>query len=114
MALLILRVGIGALFIYAGWEKIISLDATLAGFSKMGFNAFWTYCAIAAEFLGGIAMVIGFGTRVASIFTAITMIVAAYVVRHDPHTLTSALSLFFVSLAFLASGSGKYAIKQSR
>ena len=112
IALLVLRIGVGAIFIFAGWGKVSDMHATIAGFAQMGFSPFWTYVASYAEFLGGIAVLIGFGTRIASVFLCITMIVATYVLRENMVQAISPLSLLFSTAALCIAGAGKYALKK--
>jgi uncharacterized membrane protein YphA (DoxX/SURF4 family) len=45
LGILILRIGVGAIFIFAGWEKVKDLGATVAMFGTMGFSPFWAYVA---------------------------------------------------------------------
>ena len=61
-----------------GWFGGYGLSGTLEAFTtKMGIPAPLALCAIAAEFLGAIALVLGLGGRVAALSIGITMAVAA-------------------------------------
>jgi putative oxidoreductase len=75
-ALLILRLVAGLAFILHGWPKIQN------PFTWMGPDAFapGVFLALAAlsEFGGGIALILGLLTRIASLGIASTMIVAVY------------------------------------
>ena len=98
-AMLVLRIGVGAIFIFAGWMKVHDLPGTVGMFAGMGFSAFWAYVASFVEFLGGIAVLLGAGTRVAAGLLAVVMIVAAYVVHSNPMMLMTPVSLLFSTLA---------------
>jgi putative oxidoreductase len=91
LGLLILRLAGGGLALAHGWGKVISLSAgqgerLIAGVAELGFPApgLFAWAAALAEFVGGLLVVIGLGTRVAAAFAAFTMIVAAFG-RHKAH-----------------------------
>ncbi len=84
IALLILRVGIGIMFILHGYpkmmggmEKWISLGSY--GMGSIGidfFPAFWGFMAAFSEFFGGLMILFGIYIRYFSILLFITMLVA--------------------------------------
>jgi len=116
IGLLILRVGFGLFMASHGWGK---LQMLLAGESEnfadpIGVGK-WLSLALAvfAEFVCAILIVIGLGTRLASIPLIVTMAVAAFVVHaNDPLTMGTGASkepalLFlipFVTLFFTGAG----------
>lgn len=116
--LFILRVGIGLIFILHGYPKIMGGVAVWAGLgSSMKFfgipfaPAAWGFAAACSEFFGGIALVLGLGTRIASLFMSCTMIVAVsfHVSKGDGFSVYShALSLLVVFLALVCTGSGTF------
>lgn len=62
----ILRVSLGVIFIaHSAYLKLIvfGLPGTLAFFESLGIPALVTYGVIAAEVLGGVALIVGFKTR---------------------------------------------------
>ena len=91
LALLILRLA-GAGLAYAhGWGKVVSLslgqgDRFIAGVAELGFPApgLFAWAAALAEFLGGLCVVLGLGSRIAAGFVAFNMFVAAFG-RHKAH-----------------------------
>ncbi len=118
-ALFFLRVVMGIAFMYHGWGKIQSPfgwmppEAPIPGFLQM--------LAAVAEFGGGIALIIGFLTRIASAGLACTMIVATLMhafVMKDPFVATGpgmtsyelALVYLAISVLFIATGPGKYSV----
>lgn len=108
--LLVLRIGVGAIFIFAGWMKVSDLHGTVTMFAGMGFNAFWAYVASFVELLGGIAVLLGIFTRGAAFLLMITMIVALYKVHADPAMLMTPLAMFFATLALSFTGAGTYSL----
>lgn len=114
--LLILRVGIGIMFMCHGFPKLIAgpevwtkLGGALSG---MGINFAHTsmgFMAAISEFGGGLLLVLGLFTRPACFFLLITMIVATqmHLISGHPfvkysHALEAAI-LFF-SLLFIGPG----------
>lgn len=89
VASLLLRLILAPVLIYAGWEKITGVNwfgAALDGF-PFPFNVLpaelsW-FLASWTEFLGGILLLFGIGTRLVAIPLAATMFVAAYAVHLD-------------------------------
>jgi putative oxidoreductase len=81
--LTVARVVLGVAFFVHGSQKLFGwfgghgLSATIKTFrDQMGIPAPLTYLAIAAEFFGGLGLIIGLLTRVAALGIAITMVVA--------------------------------------
>ena len=85
MGLLILRIGIGIMFILHGYPKIMGGpdDWAKLGIKGMGsvgiqsFHIFWGFMAAISEFIGGILLALGFLFRPALFFMFITMVFAA-------------------------------------
>lgn len=84
IALLILRVGIGSMFIIHGWPK---LQGGPDGWRHLGQNmqyvginflpVFWGFMAMASEVFGGMMLILGLGVRLAAALMLCTMLVAA-------------------------------------
>ena len=125
LALLILRVGIGLMFILHGYPKIIGGMEKWIGLGSYGmgslgihiFPAFWGFMAAFSEFVGGIMIMLGLYIRYFSILLFITMLVAisSHLAGGDgimgaSHAIESAV--VFVCLFF--SGAGNYSIKLGR
>lgn len=64
-----LRVSLGVIMIAHALLKIVvfTMPGTVAFFSSVGFPGFLAYPVVAAELFGGIALVAGFQTRLASL-----------------------------------------------
>jgi len=120
VALLILRIGIGVIFMMHGWPKISGGVDTWSGIGGamgvVGLNfapAFWGFMAAFAEFFGGLLLVLGFLTRPAAAIMFITMLVAALMHIQQGDAITSILHPLkglVVFLSLLISGAGKYSI----
>ena len=125
IALLILRVGIGSMFILHGYPKIMGGMEKWAGLGSYGmgsigihfFPTFWGFMASFSEFVGGIMILLGLYIRYFSILLFITMLVAisSHLAGGDgimgaSHAIESAV--VFVCLFF--SGPGNYSIKLGR
>ncbi len=110
LGLLILRIGVGAIFIMTGWMKAADMTHTIAFFTQIGFNAFWAYVATAVELLGGIAVLLGIYTQFAAPLLAIVMLVATYLLRKDLGAVITPVSLLCSTLALTFIGSGKYSL----
>ncbi len=108
--LLTLRIGVGGIFIMTGWMKFADLPGTVGFFGTLGFAPFWAYLVTAVELIGGIAVLLGVFTRIASGLLAIVMAVAIYKTLPTPQFLIGPISLFFSTLALKLTGAGKYAL----
>lgn len=82
--LLLLRLALGALFIYHGRPKLFGSQPGIHGFTgwlkSMNVPAagFFGIVVPLVEFFGGIALIVGFLTQHAAFLLAINMIVAGY------------------------------------
>lgn len=82
-AALLLRVSMGALFLAHGGLKLFVFTpaGTAAFFGKLGLPAVLAYATMAAEILGGIALILGLGTRIVSL-ALIPILLGAIVLVH--------------------------------
>lgn len=120
VGLLVLRIGIGAMFIWHGFPKLSggpelwgklgqAMGALGIGFAP----AFWGFMAAFSECVGGVCLIIGLGFRVAAALLAITMFVAAAMHLNAGDGLKGAahaveLCVVFISLIIL--GAGRYSL----
>lgn len=118
--LLVLRIGIGIMFMLHGFPKITGgpeawtrLGGAIGILGINFFPAFWGFMAALSEFGGGLLLVLGLFTRSASFFLMVTMIVATlmHISNGDSfgrfsHALESVI-LFF---SLLLIGPGKFSL----
>jgi len=88
LGLLVLRLVLGAIMIAHGWQKIAGhLHGTMGMLAHLGIPPWMAYLVVAAEFGGGILVVLGLLTRLAAFAIVIDMLVAIFKV-HLSHGLT--------------------------
>ncbi|HYZ88969.1 MAG TPA: DoxX family protein [Myxococcales bacterium] len=86
-AALAMRLALGIVFLAHGSQKVLGLfgghgaRATIQGFSKMGLPPAVTILVMAAEFGGGILLIIGLLTRLAAIGIGCVMVAAVLMVH---------------------------------
>lgn len=114
--LLVVRLVMGVAFILHGWGKIQTPFSWMPGSTMPGFLLF---LAALSEFGGGIAILLGVLTRLASAGLACTMLVAVYfhaIVFGDPFVSKGGgsyelgLLYFALSVMFIIAGPGKYSL----
>lgn len=108
--ILILRIGVAAIFIMAGWMKVSNLSQTVAMFGTMGIGAVWAYIASFSELIGGILVLLGIFTRPGATLLAITMGVAISLTYKDMALVMTPFILFVANLSLIFSGSGRFSI----
>ena len=113
VALLLLRLGLGLIFIYHGYPKLFThAHETLRQFPKMGFPSYFAYIAGVVEFFGGWLLALGLFTRIAALFLAGEMAIAIIRVHLPQGGLMAVsnyqlpLALAVASFALVAVGAG--------
>lgn len=119
-ALCILRIGIGILTLMHGVPKMLGGSDTwrhLGTFvNPLGIYflpLMWGFIGACTEFFGGIALIFGFATRLASIFLTAMMFVATvwHIDRGDSFNVYSfPLSLMVLYAAYVIMGSDMYSL----
>jgi putative oxidoreductase len=115
VALLIARVGIAALMCTHSIPKLIQLfsDEPVKFPPVMGMNSELSLpLTMFAEFICSLFVFVGLGTRLAAIFSGITMLVAALYIHAADAFPVKEMSLHFllVYVVLLIAGSGRYSI----
>lgn len=122
IGLLILRIGIGGMFLFHGAPKIVGgperweqLGMAMGNFGIHFLPVFWGFMASFAEFFGGIMLILGLFFRPACMLLTINMTVAAsmHLSRGDglggaSHAIED--GIVFLSLIFI--GPGKYSLDE--
>ena len=112
LGLLLLRVGVGLVFFWHGFNKVLTLGLTESFFMHLGLPA-WVAIAIAwLELVGGLAIVLGLMTRLFAFLFGIEMLVALFLTGitrgWQQHELE--LLLMATSFALVYMGSGRISL----
>jgi len=121
-----LRLGLGIMFAAHGLQKVFGLfgGAGVKNFSQMLSNLgfvppmFWAYLAAYTELIGGLCLIIGLGTRIASGFLFVLIVVAGSAVHLKngfflkDGGIEYTFVIAFACLALMLLGSGKFGMNQ--
>lgn len=114
IALLLLRLGVGIIFIVAGWGKITGIEGTQAFFGDIGIplSGLMAWVVAIVEFVGGILVLAGAYIRIPAILLAIIMVVAILTTKLGQEFAAYRLDLMllFASAALALMGSGKFSL----
>jgi len=123
VGILVLRVGIGLMFVFHGWPKISGGTETWAKLGMamqylgMGFApAIWGFMSAATEFFGGILIASGLLTRQAAMLLTFNMVVAVVLKFSTGAGLSGASQAIETGIVFLSLiliGPGKYSIDEN-
>ena len=113
LALLLLRLGLGIIFVSHGYPKLFGHSQQWMGaFQRMGFPAYFAYISGILEFFGGLLLIAGLFTQVAGLLLAVEMAIAIWRV-HLPqgsvlavHNYEFPLALAVGTFALAAVGAG--------
>jgi putative oxidoreductase len=118
IGLLILRIGIGIMFILHGWPKITGgperwekLGGAMSNLGITQFPVFWGFMAAFAETAGGLLLALGLFFYPACILLLFTMIVAAVMHISKGDGLggwSQPIELATVVFSLLVTGAGSY------
>lgn len=120
LGLLVLRVGIGIMFMYHGGAKLLAgpdmwtkVGSAMGNLDITFFPVFWGFIASCAEFFGGVLLIIGFLFRPASIILTFDMFVAT--LFHFKHgdglgIASHAIECGIVFLSLILIGAGAYSL----
>jgi putative oxidoreductase len=118
LALLLLRCGLGIVFIYHGWPKLFGdSQGVLQFFANLGFPSWMAYVVGVVELFGGALLIAGLFTRVAGLLLAGEMAVAIWKVHLGKGVLAVDQYQFPLALAvaaFLLATVGAGAISLDR
>lgn len=120
VALLLIRLGLGTMFILHGWPKIRGgpemwqgLGAAMGNLGVTAVPVLWGFLAALSEFGGGICLVLGFAFRPACLIMMFTMIVATmhHLMGGDGlMTASHAIENGVMFLGLFLLGPGKYSV----
>ena len=117
LALFLLRLGIGVIFVHEGYLKLfVNRALFLKLFPSWGFPSYFAYVAGALELFGGILLILGLLTRLAGLLFAVEMAIALITVHiphggwRDVHATGLVLLLCVGSFALAAVGPGSWSV----
>jgi putative oxidoreductase len=117
LALFLLRLSIGIIFVQQGYLKLfVNRAVFLKLFPAWGFPAYFAYIAGALEFFGGILLMVGVVTPVIGLVFAIEMAIALVAVHiphggwRDVHATGLVLLLSTGSFVLSAVGAGEWSL----
>jgi putative oxidoreductase len=119
LGLLVLRLGMGAMFIVHGWPKLqggverwTQVGGALGHLGITWQPAFWGFMAALSEFGGGICLILGFAFRPACILMGFTMLVATtmHLKTQGVAEASHAIECLSVFLGLLFIGPGKFSV----
>lgn len=114
IALLLLRIGVGIIFIVAGWGKLTGIEGVQGFFGNIGIPlpGLMAWVVAIVEFVAGIMVLVGAFIRIPAILLAVIMVVAIITTKFgqefSAYRLDLMLLLVNASLALM--GSGKYSV----
>ncbi|HKS68295.1 MAG TPA: DoxX family protein [Candidatus Acidoferrales bacterium] len=118
LALLLLRVALGVIFISHGLPKLTHSGQWVQNFRHMGFPGYFAYIAGILETFGGALLIAGLFTRIVGLLLAIEMAVALVQVHGllshpaNVHSYELPLSLCVGAFALATVGAGVISLDQ--
>lgn len=117
VALLLLRIGVGIVFVVAGWGKLNGIEGVQGFFGNLGIPLADVMAWVVAitEFVGGLMVLLGAKARIPSILLAIIMVVAILTTKLGDFDIASAgfrvdLLMLLITSSLVILGSGKYSV----
>lgn len=117
--LTLIRVIVGIVFLAHGYQKLfaVGIGGIAAGMGQIGLPLPYVSATLLSltEFLGGLALILGLGTRLAAAPLAFAMLVATTVAHGAggfflPTGFEYALTLLTLNLALILTGPGAFAL----
>lgn len=117
LALLLLRIGVGLIFVLAGWGKLTGIENVQAFFGNVGIPlaGIMAWVVALVEFVGGLMVLVGYKVKIPSLLLAFIMVVAILTVKLGGDGGFSGMRvdimLLVTSIAIAIMGSGSYSIE---
>ncbi len=117
VGLLLIRLGLAAVFIGHGLQKLGDLGMVSGFFSQLGLPGFLAYLVAAVELAAGLSMLLGFWTHWAGKLIAVIMLGAIVLVKFKTGFLGGYefdLMLLLAALGITFAGPGAYSLEAKR
>ncbi len=114
--LLIMRLGLGAIFLVHGILKLQNMEGTIGFFNQIGLSPMLAWVVAIIEVVGGALMILGLFTPVVGLLLAVVMLVAFIKVKLPIGGMQTFLTgeidlaLFVLSVGLACTGAGKYSL----
>lgn len=117
LAILLLRIGVGIIFIVSGWGKLTGIEGTQGFFGNIGIPlpGLMAWIVAIVEFFGGIMVLLGAYIRIPALLLACVMLVALLTTKLGGEFSSARLDmmLLLTNLALFILGSGVYSVDNS-
>lgn len=113
MGLLFVRLGVGAVFLAHGIQKLQGIEGVIGFFGKIGLPAFLAWAVALIETIAGAAMILGVFTGFAGLSLAIIMVGAIFTAKKAAPFMGGwefDFTLLMSALGVALLGPGKYAV----
>lgn len=114
IAPLLLRIGVGVIFIVSGWGKLNGIDGVEGFFGGLGIPlpGIMAWVVAIVEFVGGIMVLLGAYARIPYLLLAFVMVTALFTTKLGGEFSAARLDLMLLlsNLALFFMGSGKYSV----
>lgn len=112
---IIARVLMAYIFIIAGWGKIAGYEATVGYMDAMGVSSAMLPLAILLELGGGLALLLGFQTRLAALGLAVFSLITAFIFHSGVDDAVNFMKNMAIAgglLLLVLNGAGKLSVDQ--
>ncbi len=114
IGLLLLRIGVGVIFIVAGWGKLTGIEGVQGFFGDLGIPmaGLMAWVVAIVEFVGGIMVLLGAYAKIPYLLLAFIMVVALLTTKLGGEFSAARLDimLLLTTLALFLMGSGSYSV----
>ncbi|HET8865985.1 MAG TPA: DoxX family protein [Gracilimonas sp.] len=117
LALLLLRIGVGLIFVIAGWGKLTGIEGVQQFFGNMGIPlaSIMAWVVALVEFVGGLMVLVGYKVQIPGYLLSFIMLVAMFIILGGEdsgfNSIRLELMLLLTSLAIAFLNTGAYSVE---
>lgn len=117
LALLLLRIGVGLIFVIAGWGKLTGIEGVQQFFGNMGIPlaSIMAWVVALVEFVGGLMVLVGYKVQIPGCLLSFIMLVAMFIILGGEdsgfNSIRLELMLLLTSLAIAFLNTGAYSVE---